>query len=126
VGILPFLAFWAPQFLFLDVNLLAEGGLGRYEQRVFDRRDMFAPAPLSSGVVDALARGTLARKRGPVPRPLRALGDHVPAVVGQGLDLVALLAYAEPATRYTLLRDPASPRFADFLHPMSASIRQIV
>ena len=46
-----------------SVNLPAECGLRRYEQRVLDRRDMLAPAPLSGGVVGALARGTVSRKR---------------------------------------------------------------
>ena len=114
-GILLFLAFWAPQFLLLDVNLLAGGGLGRYEQRVFDRRDMLASAPFSGGVVGALARRALARKRDPVPYTLLTLGCYVPAVPGQGLDLVSPLVYEEPAARYTLLRGPALPGFAGFL-----------
>ena len=74
-----------------------------------------APAPLSGGVVRALAHGTLARKRDPVPRPLRGLGGYVPAVPTQGLDPVALLAYVGPAERYTLLRGPVSPGFMGLL-----------
>ncbi len=109
------LAPWAAQILLFDVNLLAECGLRRYEQRVLDRSYMLAPASLSGGVVGALARRALARKRDPIPYALPTLGCHVPAVPGKGLDLVALLVYAEPAARYALLRGPASPGFAGFL-----------
>ena len=102
-GILLFLGPRTPQILPLDVNLLAEGGLGRYEQRVFDRCDVLTPTPLSGGVVRAFARGALACKRDPVPHALRALRGHVSAVAGQGLDLASLLIYVEPAARDGLI-----------------------
>ena len=114
-GVLLLLAVRARQALLLNHDLLAEGGLGRYEQRVPGRRDVLAPAPLTGGVVRAPAHGALARKRDPVPYALRALGGHVPAVSGQGPDLVALLVYVEPAARYALLRRPAFPWFPGFL-----------
>ena len=114
-GIRLFLAAWTPQFLLLDIDLLAEGGLGRHEQLVLDCSYVLAAAPLSGGVVGALARGALARKRDAIPHPLLTLGCHVPAVPGQGLDLVALLVYVEPAARYALLRGPASPAFPGLL-----------
>ena len=47
----------ARQILFPDVDLLAEGGLRQYEQRVLDRCDMLAPALPSGGVVRALDVG---------------------------------------------------------------------
>ena len=113
-GILLFPAVRTRQILPPDIDLLAEGGLGRYEQRMLDRRDMLAPAPLPRGVAYALARGALARKRDPVPCTLRALGGHIPAVPAQGLDLVAFLVDVAPAARYTLLRRPALPGFPGF------------
>ena len=76
---------------------------------------VFAPAPLSGGVVRALARGALARKRDLVPYAPCALGGHVPAVSGLGLDLVALLMDMEAAERDDLLRCPAFPGFSGFL-----------
>ena len=62
-GVLLFPAVRARQILLPDIYLLAEGSLGRYEQRLLDRRDMLAPAPLSGGVACAFARGALARTR---------------------------------------------------------------
>ena len=68
------------QILLPDIDPLAEGSLGRYEQRALDRRDMLALALLPHDVVRALARGALARKRDAVPCTLVALGGHVPTV----------------------------------------------
>ena len=75
----------------------------------------YVAAPIPGGVVGALTCGALVRKRDTTSHPFLTLGGHVPTVPGQGLDLVALLVYVEPAARYTLLRGPAIPGFAGVL-----------
>lgn len=114
-GILLFPTVWTRQILLLDINLLAEEGLGRYGQRVFDRRHMPAPAPLSGGVVRALACVALARKRYPAPYSLRALGGHSPAASSQGLDLALLLVCMESAAHHTVPRHLAFPGLSGIL-----------
>ena len=72
-GVLLFPAVRARQILLPDLDLPAEGGLRRYEQRMLYRRDMLAPASLPGDAVGALVRGALARKRDAVPCALPAL-----------------------------------------------------
>ena len=89
--------------LLLDVNLLAEGSFGRYEQRVLYSRYMLAPAPLSGGVIHTLACGTLARKRYTIPYAFCALGGYIPSVPAQVLYVIPLLVDVEPPSCYRLL-----------------------
>ena len=89
--------------LLLDVNLLAEGSFGRYEQRVLYSRYMLASAPLSGGVIQTLACGTLARKRYTIPYTFRTLGGHIPPAPANVLYMIPLLVDVEPPSCYTLL-----------------------
>ena len=89
--------------LLLDVNILAEGSFGRYEQRVLYSRYMLAPAPLSGGVIHTLACGTLPRKRDTIPYIFRTLGGYIPSVPAQVFYLALFLVDVEPPSCYRLL-----------------------
>ena len=123
-GTLLFLAVWAHQILLLDTSLLAEGGLGRYEQRVFDRRDVLAPA---SPWCSTRTRMWGSRPQTmPVPYALLALGGHVSVVSGRGLGPATLLVDAEPAARDAIPRCLAFSGFLGILASVHTLIRQTI